>query len=97
MSILHAWTVNSANRLVKNPKTHFSNPTPVTFSHPRHKQVVKNAKIDLSASLLACDVDGKMLGLDENGLLYCIFESLANLFTEFTVHACNMFTRLKLM
>ena len=35
-------------------------------------------------------VDGKMLGLDENGVAaMCFF--LANLFTELTVHACNMF------
>ena len=26
VNILHAWTVNSVNRLVKNPKTHYSNP-----------------------------------------------------------------------
>ena len=38
-----------------------------------------------------------MLGLDENGLLECVFEFLTNLFTELTVHACNLFIHLKLI
>ena len=31
------------------------------------------------------------------GLLECVFGFLSNLFTKLTVHACNMFTRLKHM
>jgi len=26
VNVLHAWTVNAVKRLVKNPKTHYSNP-----------------------------------------------------------------------
>ena len=49
-----------------------------------------------NARLLAYAVDGKMLGLDKNGIAGMCFGFLANLFTELTVHACNMFTHLKL-
>ena len=35
--ILHAWTINSEERLVKNPKTHFSMQSPfLLFLHARH-------------------------------------------------------------
>ena len=48
-----------------------------------------------NSGLLAYDVDGKMLGLDKMGFLECVFGFLTNLFTESTVHVCNMFTHLK--
>ena len=66
--------------------------------HLHHKQLVKNNFIWITnAGLLAYDVDGKMLGLDEMGLLECVFAFLTNLFTESTVHICNMFTHRKII
>ena len=46
--------------------------------------------------LLACDMDEKnaMLGMK---IAVMRFGFLTNLFTELTVHACNMFTHLKLI
>ena len=44
-------------------------------------------------------VDEEMSGMEEKVercLLQCVFGFLTNLFQEFTVHACNMFTHLKL-
>ena len=70
MNIVYAWIVNSVNRLVKNPK-HDSNSPPylnLTCTYLHHNQLIKNDEIIQSASLMpdACDVDGKMLGLDDN-------------------------------
>ena len=59
MNILYAWTVNSVNRLYKNPN-HLALPKP---GHLHHRQLVKNAEIILfisNARLLACNVDGKI-------------------------------------
>ena len=54
-----------------------------------HKRLVQNAKTSVTnvhhTRLLAGDVDGYMLGLDEK--VMCLF--LANLLTELTVHACS--------
>ena len=37
-----------------------------------------------------------MIGLDEKVIAVMCFGFVTNLFTEFTVHECNMFTHLKL-
>ena len=46
-NIVHAWTVNFENRLVKNPKHITQSPLNpnLTFIHLHHKQLIKNAKI----------------------------------------------------
>ena len=79
MNILYAWTVNSVNRLYKNPKHMTAITSPSKPGHLHHKQLVKNVKIILfisNARLLACNVDGKVLGLDENGITVMWFEIL---------------------
>ena len=47
VNILHSWTVNSVNRLIKNPKHITAITVPLTFTHLHHKHVVKNAKVIL--------------------------------------------------
>ena len=49
VNILHAWTENSVNGLVKNSKhiTPIASPPKPDLTHLHHKQLVKNAKITL--------------------------------------------------
>ena len=72
MHIVYAWTVNSVNRLVKNSKHDSNSPiySNLTFSYsfvsqPINQEWRNNSICITNARLLACDVDGKMLGLDD--------------------------------
>ena len=48
------------------------------------------------ARLLACDVDEEMSVIEEKVITGMCFGFLTNVFTQLTVHACDMITHLKL-
>ena len=80
--------------------TPIASPPKPDLTHFHHKQLVKNAKITLQIPdyLPVHDVDDEMSGIEEKFIAIMCFQLLnkINLFTEYIVHAGNMFIHLKL-
>ena len=70
------------NRLVKNPKTHYSNHLSSKPNiYPFTPQASSQECLLICITLLACDMDGWTLGLEEK-----VIAIMCYLFTELTVH-----------
>ena len=97
VNILHAWTVNSVNRLVKNPKhiTEMTFPSKADiypFASHAHSQECRtnftNLHYECQTTCWWCGWVNVRLKWKSNCCNMC-FEFLTNLSTELTVHACN--------